>query len=544
MKFRSISGVLACLAAGWLFPQKTQAQCDGIQNCGPIDAVFILDKTGSMGGAIGNVVSEIANIVRTIDCASGGDYRLGHIAYGAEVYAHTDLGEGMVGTNNSALFQSEINLPADGGGSLPENAIEAMRLALTAAPGPCQNGTFVGTWRPAARKIIINITDATATDCSNSASMSPALRATAISLAVQANAMGVQIVSINVPTPTQGGDPQGPQVAPLLLEQSTISGGCYRLANPDGTGTAAAIIDCLSSCGRDACAELSDTFLTPVFDDRGFTGCFDYTFKITNNSGQTAQSILFPAGPNFTITPAFVQFGSPGLASGATTSDITIRICGEDIVNDTFALPIILFNRENQECCRIVEELNFELDDCFEFRVRPTLQCGPNGTQFLDVTIIPTAYSVGHIFVLPQRPPSGSIPVMENGYFAGNLTRYLSNRITFPLRNGTAGNEYCFEIIVHKPDLSACCSRIICLRYPDCPECPGCPRGSACDPIDFNNDSLFPDDMDLVDFLSVLAGGPCSNAPFCNDIDFNNDGLFPSDADVVSFLSVRAGGGC
>jgi hypothetical protein len=69
-------------------------------------------------------------------------------------------------------------------------------------------------------------------------------------------------------------------------------------------------------------------------------------------------------------------------------------------------------------------------------------------------------------------------------------------------------------------------------------------RGLVCDSIDFNADSLFPDDTDLVDFLSVLAGGPCSNDPLCSDIDFNNDGLFPDDGDLVAFLRVLAGGPC
>jgi hypothetical protein len=65
-----------------------------------------------------------------------------------------------------------------------------------------------------------------------------------------------------------------------------------------------------------------------------------------------------------------------------------------------------------------------------------------------------------------------------------------------------------------------------------------------CDSIDFNDDGLFPDDQDLVDFLVVLAGGACSNDPDCNDIDFNNDGLFPDDNDLVAFLRVLAGGRC
>jgi hypothetical protein len=64
-----------------------------------------------------------------------------------------------------------------------------------------------------------------------------------------------------------------------------------------------------------------------------------------------------------------------------------------------------------------------------------------------------------------------------------------------------------------------------------------------CDSIDFNGDGLLPDDTDLADFLTVLAGGACSTDT-CNDIDFNNDGLFPDDADLIAFLTVLAGGAC
>lgn len=62
-----------------------------------------------------------------------------------------------------------------------------------------------------------------------------------------------------------------------------------------------------------------------------------------------------------------------------------------------------------------------------------------------------------------------------------------------------------------------------------------------CDAIDFNRDSIFPDDSDLRDFLSVFAGYECEG---CSDIDFNNDGLFPDDADMMAFLRVLAGGAC
>ena len=66
----------------------------------------------------------------------------------------------------------------------------------------------------------------------------------------------------------------------------------------------------------------------------------------------------------------------------------------------------------------------------------------------------------------------------------------------------------------------------------------------TCDTIDFNQDTLFPDVLDVEDFLSVFGGGPCSNDPLCNDIDFNNDMLFPDVLDIESFLSVFSGGPC
>ncbi|HYF14881.1 MAG TPA: hypothetical protein VD971_07405 [Phycisphaerales bacterium] len=68
--------------------------------------------------------------------------------------------------------------------------------------------------------------------------------------------------------------------------------------------------------------------------------------------------------------------------------------------------------------------------------------------------------------------------------------------------------------------------------------------GSGCDSIDWNNDGLFPDNLDLVDFLAVFGGGACSNDPNCGDLDFNNDGLFPDNEDILAFFRVFGGGPC
>jgi hypothetical protein len=77
---------------------------------------------------------------------------------------------------------------------------------------------------------------------------------------------------------------------------------------------------------------------------------------------------------------------------------------------------------------------------------------------------------------------------------------------------------------------------------------PPSPCGAQCDSIDYNADGLFPDTLDIDDFLSVFSGGPCTNDPNCgggtNDIDFNNDGLFPDTLDIDALLSVFSGGAC
>ncbi len=62
----------------------------------------------------------------------------------------------------------------------------------------------------------------------------------------------------------------------------------------------------------------------------------------------------------------------------------------------------------------------------------------------------------------------------------------------------------------------------------------------GCD-IDFNNNGVFPEDQDVVDFFDVLAGGACAA---CDAIDFNRNSVFPEDQDVVDFFNVLAGGDC
>ena len=64
---------------------------------------------------------------------------------------------------------------------------------------------------------------------------------------------------------------------------------------------------------------------------------------------------------------------------------------------------------------------------------------------------------------------------------------------------------------------------------------------TKCNDIDFNNNTVFPEDQDVIDFFNVLAGAECL---VCDDIDFNNNSVFPEDQDVIDFFTVLAGGTC
>lgn len=56
--------------------------------------------------------------------------------------------------------------------------------------------------------------------------------------------------------------------------------------------------------------------------------------------------------------------------------------------------------------------------------------------------------------------------------------------------------------------------------------------------IDFNNDGVFPDDLDVTRFFEVYAGDEC---PTCDSIDINQNGVFPEVEDVIDFMDKVTG---
>jgi len=186
-----------------------------------MDVAFLIDYTGSMGGAIDSIKSEVSSIVNTIMAESGGDYRLAlgifdeYPKRGGPSYiaspAYTALPAAQkkiitTGTNtdqhltmmekfapaNSTSFSTQLsflnnnpNMPMGWGINGPEPGDLLLHEIL--------NNSFAGAWRGGnITKLAIIITDAPASgDDDNANTTDDSFLQT---LAATANSMGVQCV--------------------------------------------------------------------------------------------------------------------------------------------------------------------------------------------------------------------------------------------------------------------------------------------------------------------------------------------------------------
>ncbi len=112
------------------------------QNRVPIDFVFLIDQTGSMGGHIDAVKQNIDDFTTRL-AAKGIDYRLGLVVFDDRVASRHWL------TDNLDEFKGWISeITAEGGGDVAENALEALRAATGM------------NFRSSANRCIVLITDA------------------------------------------------------------------------------------------------------------------------------------------------------------------------------------------------------------------------------------------------------------------------------------------------------------------------------------------------------------------------------------------------
>ncbi|GHG61891.1 hypothetical protein GCM10012319_00150 [Comamonas sp. KCTC 72670] len=248
--------------------------------CGPLDVVFAIDDTGSMGGSLNAIKASFLNLLSQIQASSNGDYRLGLVTFKDDVTVRVDLGAG-----NDALMNAEINnLTAFGGAREPEASDEALNTVIhNLVARPFQNGAFTGVWRTGARKVVVLVTDNLPGGFNDNYSAGNAL---ASAMAQSAANNDIRIHAVYVPT--WGG--QNPVIAGIMQNYATVSQGAYRVTQPDGSDVGLAVQDFLSDCRKPSDVYIRDN----VYDNGTEPSSYDIwtspDIKICNNPAGCAAS--------------------------------------------------------------------------------------------------------------------------------------------------------------------------------------------------------------------------------------------------------------
>jgi len=268
-----LATILAILAFGPLLTPSRPAAAQ-TKVCGPMDVAFIIDDTGSMGGAINNVKAGLAAILGDIATASAGDYRLSLVTFKDNITIHDNFAAG----NAAAVGPDILGLTASGGGGEPEASDESLNTVINALPaaGRPQNVDFTPAYRSGALKIAILVTDARPGGFDST--YTPGVDdVNAHTRALEAAAQSIKISAVHVP----GGFDS--TVTTIMQDYATTTGGVYTKTNPDGTGTGQAIKDIIEKCGSGDGPDLTITKTPkPGQPDPVPGGYFSYIIRVKN----------------------------------------------------------------------------------------------------------------------------------------------------------------------------------------------------------------------------------------------------------------------
>jgi Mg-chelatase subunit ChlD len=248
--------------------------------CGPMDVVFAIDDTGSMGGSLNAFKAAFPSLLSQIQTASSGDYQLGLVTFKDNVTVQVNLGPSWATT---APMQAAVaSLSAGGGANDPEASDQALNTVLhNIVSRPNQVGSFSGAWRTGARRVVVLITD-NRPGGFNDNYTGPTLANT---MAQDASNAGIKIHAVYVPT---GG--QDATVVSIMQNYANVSRGLYRETLSDGSDVPLAVQDFMSDCRQP-----SDVYMKDTGGDNGWepsSGAIWYSpdIKICNNPNGCASS--------------------------------------------------------------------------------------------------------------------------------------------------------------------------------------------------------------------------------------------------------------
>lgn len=322
-------GVVAAMLLGVMLAVPAHAQ-----QCGPMDVTFVIDNSGSMTNVIAEVQNQVGKIADAVTAASGGDYQFGLIAMPAN---DVDVFLDMAPNNRNDLTSAVAKMTTVSSCGLGIAYDEAFNTVLNhAAPrtgaSGAAHGTFNGTWRPTAAKIIILITDTgpQGFDCGDNGTHIAA----AHNMAVLAASMNIHITGIFVP---DGGGTDPTVDIPTMQDVASTSGGLFKQTKPDASDAADVIIDIVNACGGAAGAGSQNLIIDPNEIVLANTESKDVNVTLFLPATGTEQTTFTASGLPDDSTVQFLPRDPDVKGTEAHTMRITI---GPDTLARTYVLQV------------------------------------------------------------------------------------------------------------------------------------------------------------------------------------------------------------
>ena len=257
---KAVGAVMLLGAAMTVLPAPASA---ADASCAPLDVAFLIDDTGSMDNAIDNVKEGVVELVDEIDRVSGGDYRVGLVAFGEAVEVYSTLEK-----TSADEFRALLDQLGTFGGDAPEAWDEALTTAVDLRSeadvgGGDQSGSFSVPWRADAKKLVVLVTDARPAGFDDTYDNDDQDRAYAA--AVRAGTAGIRVATIFVPNGQHEDDASG-----YLQFVSNLTGSTYFATNPDGSNLAEGLELNVATCAADSDGDgLFDEWETNGYDADG-----------------------------------------------------------------------------------------------------------------------------------------------------------------------------------------------------------------------------------------------------------------------------------
>ncbi len=247
MHFRTARHMLCVgLAVACTGPRVAQAG-----ECGCMDVVLVVDSTGSMASAIGNVVDGLGEILDAAVEASGDTAGNDNLRMGVVTFADfIEVNQPLI--DDLAAVTAEISaIIAGGGSSYPEPSDAAVEYVVTGATGcvVIEDEGPLGAFRDGCLKILVLITDAPPAGCDDSYAdgvddVSALDAADAAALAgVLISAVLVDDGPVSTPAHPGGVEPH------VMAAYANATGGSFVTVPANGSGTGDAIVSIVEDCG-------------------------------------------------------------------------------------------------------------------------------------------------------------------------------------------------------------------------------------------------------------------------------------------------------